>query len=369
MHAVLVPANNATNAPATGDDGPMVELVGSADGRGRLDTVRLGAPQDVRLALEQLQAATAAHLEASRAENTRRAYAADVGSFELWCARFGLDPLPAPPETVALYLTACAEAGAAVATVRRRAVAISKAHQAAGHASPTTSELVRRTLSGIARQRGTRQRRVAPVRLEMLKALLEATPEEDLLAIRDRALLLLGFAGGFRRSELAGLDVEDLTFVEEGVDVLIRRSKTDQEGEGRVVAIPRGRNRETCPVIALRRWLDIGNITAGALFRRMRANGRPGTRRRDPLGQPGEERITPQLVARVIQGAARRAGLDPTEFAGHSLRAGFATEAAARGASERAIQRQTGHRSLEILRRYIREGDRYLDNASSLLGL
>jgi site-specific recombinase XerD len=365
----MIPAINATNAPEMHDANTVISLAEEAPSVGTLDTIRLAGPHDVRDALEQLQAATVAHLEASRAKSTRRAYASDVGSFELWCGRFGLDPLPASPETVALYLTACDQAGAAVATLRRRTVAISKAHQAVGHPSPTRHELVRRTLSGIARQRGTRQRRVAPVRLEGLKAMLDASPEEDLLAIRDRAILLLGFAGGFRRSELAGLDVEDLTFVQEGVDVLLRRSKTDQEGEGRAVAIPRGRNRETCPVIALRRWLDIGNITNGPLFRRMRANGRPGTRRRDPLGLPMEERITPQLVARVVQRAARRAGLDPAEFAGHSLRAGFATEAAARGASERAIQRQTGHRSLEILRRYIREGDRYADNASGMLGL
>jgi site-specific recombinase XerD len=216
MQRIILHAVNSTNAPTMPTNTTSAALMNSTDSRARLDTVQLSGPQDVRSALEQLEAATRTHLEASRAENTRRAYASDVGSFELWCARYGLDPLPAEARTVALYLTACAEAGAAVATLRRRAVAISKAHQAAGHLSPSSSELARRTLSGIARRRSTRQRRVAPVRLDALKAMLAATPEDDLLAIRDRALLLLGFAGGFRRSELAAVDVEDLTFVEEG---------------------------------------------------------------------------------------------------------------------------------------------------------
>src|SRR5690348_6164897 len=176
MHPAIVPANNATNAPTSAVTAPTVELTGRADPRGLLDTARLGGPLDVRLALERLESAAATHLEASRAQNTRRAYAWDVGSFELWCAWYGLDPLPAEPRTVVAYLTACDEAGAAVATLRRRAVAISKAHQAAGHPSPTHHELVRRIMSGIARRRGTRQRRVAPVRLDALKAMLDATP-------------------------------------------------------------------------------------------------------------------------------------------------------------------------------------------------
>ena len=225
-------------------------------------------------------------------------------------------------------------------------------------------------MSGIARAKGTRQRQVAPLRIDMLKAMLAATPEDDLLAIRDRAILLLGFAGGMRRSELAALDVEDLTDVEEGLDVLIRRSKTDQEGAGRTIGIPRGRNRETCPVIALQRWIRLAGITEGPLFRahRSRTDG-PGPRQQRPEGRAGTARLTPQGIARVVQRAAARIGLDPAEFAGHSLRAGFATEAAAQGASERAIMRQTGHRSVEMVRRYIRDGDRYRDNAATYLGL
>jgi len=341
----------------------------SSDQRDKLDTTRLTTPGQARLRLEELRHATEQHIRRSKAPATQRAYESGFGSFALWCHQHGLESLPAEPDTVALYLTALAEQDAAVATLRIRLVCIAQAHKAAGFPPPTQSETVRRTMSGIARTKGSRQRQVTPLRLSGLKAMLKATPEDDLLAIRDRAVLLLGFAGGFRRSELAALDTADCTLVEEGVDVLIRWSKTDQEGEGRTVSIPRGRHPETCPVIALQRWLSIGDIRSGPLFRRIRPNGRPGTKRRDPLGIARDDRITPQGIARVVQRAAARAGLDPAEFAGHSLRAGFATEAAARGASERAIMRQTGHKSVEMVRRYIREGDRYVDNATAMLGL
>jgi integrase len=229
--------------------------------------------------------------------------------------------------------------------------------------------VVRRTLSGIARGTDARPRQVAPLRIGQLRAMLEATPEEDLLAVRDHALLLTGFAGGFRRSELAALRVEDLHFVDEGVDVLIRRSKTDQEGEGRTIGIPRGRHPQTCPVLALQRWLRLAELTAGPLWWGIAPNGRPGTQRHRPEGRLGTRPLSAQAIARVVQRAAARAGLDAREFAGHSLRAGFATEAAAQGASERAIMAQTGHRSVVMVRRYIRDGDRYRENAAAVLGL
>jgi integrase len=340
-----------------------------SDQRDKLDTTHLTSPGEARLRLEELRQATEDHIRRSKAPATQRAYASGFGSFELWCHQHGLDSLPAEPDTVALYLTALAGQDAAVATLRMRLVCIAQAHKAAGLPPPTQAETVRRTMSGISRAKGIRQRQVAPLRLSTLQAMLAVTPEDDLLAIRDRAILLLGFAGGMRRSELAALDVEDLTQVDEGLDVLIRWSKTDQEGAGRTIGIPRGRHPETCPVLAIRRWMAIGDIRSGPLFVRILPNGRPNTKRRDPLGQASPKRLTPQGIARVVQRAADRAGLDAREFAGHSLRAGFATEAAAQGASERAIMRQTGHRSVDMVRRYIRDGDRYRDNAASLLGL
>jgi integrase len=366
-----VPCDPPPPDPHSGFEGPPE---GSAriqrSQRDRLDSSHLVAPEDAARQLEALRQRTAESIRHSKSEATLRAYQSDFAAFQLWCQCFGLPTLPAAPDTVALYLTACSEAGAATSTLRRRLVAISQAHRAAGHLpSPTQAESVRRTIAGLARTRGSRPRQVTPIRLATLKAMLEATPEDVLLAVRDRALLLLGFASGMRRSELSGLDVSDLTFVEEGVDVLIRRGKTDPTGAGRTIGIPRGRHAETCPVLALQHWLLLAELgRKEPLFPRTLPTGRsPGKRpRRHPLA-PG--RLNPQGVARVVQRAARRAGLDPTEVAGHSLRSGFATEAAAQGAPERAIMRQTGHRSLEMVRRYIREGDRYRDNAASYLGL
>jgi site-specific recombinase XerD len=227
------------------------------------------------------------HLRRSRSEATQRAYRSDAGHFSLWCRAHGLDDLPAQPDTVVLYLSALAEAGAAISTLRRRAVSISQAHRAAGLPLPTQAEAVRRVLGGIARSRGTRPRQVAALRLPALRAMLAATPEDELLAVRDRAILLVGFAGGLRRSELAALDVGDLSFVDEGVDVFIRRSKTDQEGEGRTIGIPNGRNPATCPVLALTRWLGAAELQGGPLWPVIAPNGRPGTRRRSPEGTVG----------------------------------------------------------------------------------
>jgi integrase len=358
-----------SNAPSIGDETARV----AAPARDRLDSGHLPGPDAVADQLAALRQRTAATILRSKSEATLRAYQSDFAAFQLWCRRFGLPALPAEPDTVALYLTACSEAGAALSTLRRRVVAVSQAHRATGHLpSPTQGEAVRRTMAGLARTHGSRPHQVVPIRLATLKAMLDATPEDDLLAVRDRAVLLLGFASGMRSSELSGLDVGDLTFVEQGIDVLIRRSKTDPAGHGRTIGIPRGRHLETCPVLAVERWLSLSGLgRQDPLFPRLRANGRPTRppRRRHPAGRIAPDRLSPQAIARTVQRAACRAGLDPAQVAGHSLRSGFATEAAAQGAPERAIMRQTGHTSLEMVRRYIREGDRYRENASAYLGL
>ena len=338
--------------------------------RDRLDSAHLADPAVAAAVLAGLRQRTEATIRGAKAQATRRAYASDYGTFLLWCRRHGLAAMPAKPDTVALSLSACAEAGAAIATLRRRLVGIAQAHRAHGEASPTRHETVRQTLAGLARELGSRPRQVTPIRLRQLRAMLEAIPEDDLLALRDRALLLLGFAAALRRSELAALDVADLTFVEQGVDVLIRRSKTDPLAEGRVVGVPRGRHPETDPVLALRRWIAVAELDGGdALFPRIVPPGRRPKKPRHRAGRIAGGRLSPQGVAGVVQRSARHAGLDPESVAGHSLRSGFATEAAANGAPERAIMRQTGHRSLEMVRRYIREGDRYRENAAAYLGL
>ncbi|MCX7016750.1 MAG: site-specific integrase [Candidatus Sumerlaeota bacterium] len=308
--------------------------------------------------LEDIAAKARGFVAQAKAQNTLRAYRADWRDFTEWCAAQSLDALPTRPETVALYLTHLVHAGRRAATLQRRLSAISQAHQAAGFETPTRDARVRAVWAGIRRSIGMAQEGKAPVRLADLRSMLAATPE-GLLGLRDRALLLVGFAGAFRRSELVGLDVEDVEWRPEGMAVTIRRSKTDPEGHGRRVGIPLGRNGPaTCPVRALRAWLDAAGIEGGPIFRRVNRHG-----------QVLAKRLTSQSIALVVKRYAEAAGLDPARLAGHSLRAGLATEAAAQGASERSIMNQTGHRSVAMARRYIREGSLFLDNAAEKTGL
>jgi len=294
----------------------------------------------------------------AKAENTLRAYRSDWTHFEEWCSRQGLAPLPAAPATVALYITALAEAGRAVSTIRRRLASISAAHQAAGHQSPTQDMQVKTIWAGIRRAKGTAQRQVAPVVTEHLRAIVGALQLDTLAGLRDRALLLVGFIGAFRRSELVGLNVEDLTPTAEGFVVTLRRSKTDQEGEGETKAIPYGANAETCPARALRAWLDAAGITSGPVFRAVNRHGQVSARR-----------LSDRAVALIVKRSVEAVGLDASRFSGHSLRAGFATAAARAGASERDIARVTHHKSDRVLRRYIRDAQVFDNAALSAVGL
>jgi integrase len=245
-------------------------------------------------------------------------------------------------------VTALAEAGAKASTIQRRLAAISQAHQWAGITpSPTADWYVRTTMAGIRRTLGVAPVQKQPVVTKELRRLLAVVPDNSFAGKRDRLVLLLGFAGGFRRSELVGLDIEDVVETDDGLRIAVRTSKTDQEGEGREVGIPFGQHPETCPVRAWRAWIAASEIKTGALFR--------GVNRHDQL-QTG--RLSDKGVALIVKRAATRVGLDPTKYGGHSLRSGLATAAAAGGAPERAIMRQTGHRSVEMVRRYIRSGSR-----------
>ncbi len=266
--------------------------------------------------------------------------------------------MPAESQTVALYLTARA-ATLKTSSLARRLTTINRAHQAAGHPSPATMQnaVVSEVWKGIRRTKGTAQQGKKPFLTPDLRAMLAALPP-DLRGLRDRALLLAGFAGGFRRSELAALRVQDLEATPDGLIVRLRRSKTDPEGQGRPVALPYGSDPRTCPVRAVRAWLEQAAITAGPLFR---AIGRRGAVSQQPLH--------PDSVAYLVKRAAERAGLEALDYAGHSLRAGLATQAAMNGASELAIMKQTGHRSLATVRKYIREGTLFRDNAAAKLGL
>lgn len=286
----------------------------------------------------------------ARSPRTRHEYRRAFGSFVSWCEARHLAPLPASPKTVALYLTSRTGEGRKPATLEQDLAAIRAAHRLAGFASPREAAVVREVRAGIRRRLGVAQTRKAPLLVEQVKALAEALPA-SLSGVRDRALLLLGFAGAFRRSELVALTVEDLEWTEEGLKVRLRRSKTDPEGEGRTVGIPRG--SDACPLTALKAWLDAARIREGPLFREVTRHGRVG-----------ESALTDRTVARVIKRAAAAAGLEADAFAGHSLRAGLATSAAKAGKSERAIMRQTGHRSPLMVRRYIREAELFEDNAA-----
>lgn len=293
---------------------------------------------------------------AARSANTLRAYRSDLSDFVRYCRTHGLTPMPATPEAVASYLAHLADQGRKTSTLQRRLAAISQAHQHAGHPSPSQDAHVRTVMKGIRRTLGTAPTVKAPILTEDLRLMIAALPDHP-RSLRDRALLLLGFAGGFRRSELVGITLADLEFCRDGLTVTLRRSKTDQEGEGRKVAIPNGSTPLTCPVRALQDWLATAKIEDGFIFRAVSASGL--------ILHP----MTAQSVGLIVKQAAKRAGLDPQRFGGHSLRAGLCTTAARAGVSERAIMNQTGHRSSATLRRYIREGNLFTDNAAARLGL
>jgi len=297
------------------------------------------------------------YFRASQAENTRRAYAADWRHFLGWCKAAGRGSLPAVPETLVLYLSALAQT-AKTSTLTRRVSAISQAHQASGFESPTQQLAVRKVMAGIRREKGTAQIGKKPIVTEDLRAMVATLKGKRILDVRDRALLLMGFAGAFRRSELVGLNVDDIEINREGLVVTLRHSKTDPEGQGRRVGIPYGSTPATCPIRALLSWLEILGADQGPLFRKINRHQ-----------QIGGKRLTSQSVALVVKRAAAAAGLDAKQIAGHSLRAGLATAAAAAGVPERAIMAQTGHRSLTTLRKYIREGSLFLENAAAKVGL
>jgi integrase len=284
----------------------------------------------------------------SLAPNTRRAYLSDLAEFERWGGS-----IPASVETVAAYLAARADA-LAVATLVRHVASISKAHEARGLLNPTQSELVRATMRGIKRIRGLAQREAKPLLREDLLLVLDATGDGP-KGLRDRALLLIGFAGALRRSELVGLDVRDIEHVRRGTVLHLRRSKTDQDRKGDKVAIPHGRTR-WCPVLALETWLAASGIGEGAIFRPV-----------DRHERIHNTRLSSEAVSLVVRERIAAAGLDATGYSGHSLRAGLATSAAQAGVPAWRIKAQTRHASDAMLARYIREGELFTENAAGAL--
>jgi integrase len=280
---------------------------------------------------------------AAKAAHTRRAYAADWADFCRWAAARGASPLPGPPGLVCGYLAALAEAGRRASTITRRAAAIAHHHRAAGFDSPTTNPAVREVLRGIRHTLGAAPETKTPATHDLIARMLAACPT-TLIGLRDRALIAFGFAGAFRRSELLALDMADLTALEDGLRVVIRRSKTDPDAQGHEIAIPRGTHLR--PVEALHAWLAAAAIDTGPVFRPVTKAGAVGPA---PLGADG--------FVRALKRRAAAAGLDPAGFAGHSLRAGFLTSAAEAGADVLKMAEVSRHRSMDTLRRYVRRGN------------
>lgn len=289
-------------------------------------------------------------VDASQSKATRRAYASDWRDFSSYCERRGLSSLPATPQTLTLYVTDLAQT-AKLATIKRRLAAISQAHKERGLASPTTHEIVRRLVRGIARTNGSAQVRKSAVTLDYLRAMLLEIRGDGLKAKRDRAILLLGFAAALRRSELAALTVDDVKFCREGLRLTIRRSKTDQDAAGTEIAVPYVAAKSLCAVRAMRQWLDAAAITSGPIFRSFSLQR-----------ELSDRAIDGQDVASLVQTLARRARLEG-DFGAHSLRAGFVTVAAQAKVSLDAIARTTRHKSLAVLLGYVRPAQAFDDVA------
>lgn len=294
-----------------------------------------------------------AYAHAATADNTKRAYRAAWAGFSSWCDAKGLDPLPATPSTVGLYLADAAEV-LKVSTLRLRLAAISQAHKTAGHRLDTADPAIRKVMGGIARTKGATVAKKDAVTDAILRDAIRAYAAGDALkAKRDRALLTVGFFAALRRSELVAIDAADLQFTPEGVVLTLRRRKTDQEGQGTEIGLPVKDDTTICPVAALKDWLDASGIAEGAVFRSI---------------SKGDRLLAPRLgdrdVARIVKAATGAAGYDAAAFGGHSLRSGFITTAARKGVPERIIANQSGHKSINVLRGYVRRAGLFQENAA-----
>ena len=288
--------------------------------------------------VKSLELETLKNLKNSKSNNTLRAYQSDFRDFSVFCVKNGFSSMPTQPKIIALYITHLSKSSK-FSTLKRRIASISVLHKLKGHYLDTKHPIIMENLHGIKRTLGTRQKAKKPILINDLKLIIKAIDEEK---IRDKALILIGFSGGFRRSELVNIHYDDIEFVTEGVKILIKRSKTDQSGEGSVKAIPYFDNQEFCPVVALKNYVGkkFSNINEGKIFN-----------------------ISDKSVALIIKRYAEKAGLDSSKYAGHSLRSGFATTAAEFGAEERNIMAMTGHKTTQMVRRYIQEANLFKNNA------
>jgi site-specific recombinase XerD len=305
--------------------------------------------------IKELEKETILNLEHSKAPNTIRAYQSDFSDFRLFCAKNGFRSIPTEPKIVSLYLTHLSTNEAKMSTLKRRLVSIGVIHKLKGHYLDTKHPSIIENIMGIKRRKGSVQRGKKPLLISILKKVINVIDEqnkEEIKKFRDRSIILIGFSGGFRRNEIVSLDYEDLDFVLEGLKINIKRSKTDQFGEGSKKALPYFDNSQYCPVVSLQKWIKISNINSGPLFRRFSKGSKLS-----------ENRLTDQTVALIIKSYLQLAGVDSTNYSGHSLRSGFATSAAESGAEERSIMAMTGHKSTEMVRRYIKEANLFKNNA------
>ena len=304
--------------------------------------------------LKSLHEATLNNLKNSKANNTLRAYKSDFKDFGAFCAKHGLSSLPSEPKTVSIYLTHLSK-NSKISTIRRRLVSISMVHKLKGHYLDTKHPIITENLLGIKRVKGSIQKGKKPILINHLKSIVNVIDEqkcEEIKKLRDKSIILIGFGGGFRRTELISIDHEDLEFVAEGLKINIRKSKTDQLGEGMMKGLPYFSNEIYCPVTTLKKWLEVSKIKSGPIFRRF-SKGSLLT----------EKRLTDQSVVLLMKEYLNLAGIENKNFAGHSLRAGFATVAAESGADERSIMAMTGHKTTQMVRRYIREANIFKNNA------
>ena len=310
---------------------------------------------DIITDIKALKEETLLNLQSSKANNTVRAYKSDFNDFGIFCAKNGFKSLPTEAKIVSLYLTHLSTKNAKVSTLKRRLVSIGVIHKLKGHYLDTKHPAIIENIMGIKRRKGSIQKAKKPILINSLKIIINVIDEqkkEEIKKLRDRSIILIGFSGGFRRNEIVSLDYEDLDFVPEGLKINIKRSKTDQFGEGFTKALPYFDNSQYCPVVSLRNWMNISKITSGAVFRRFNKGSKLS-----------EHRLTDQTVALLIKQYLQLAGIDSKNYSGHSLRSGFATSAAESGAEERSIMAMTGHKSTEMVRRYIKEANLFKNNA------
>ena len=309
---------------------------------------------DIITDIKALQEETILNLKSSKSDNTLRAYKSDFNDFGLFCAKNGFKSLPSEPKIISLYLTHLSTNDIKMSTLKRRLVSIGVIHRLKGHYLDTKHPSIVENILGIKRRKGSSQIGKKPILINNLKILINAIDDQkidEIKKLRDRTIILIGFSGGFRRNEIVSLNHDDLEFVPEGLKIILRRSKTDQYGEGSLKGLPYFENPEYCPVLSIKKWLELSKINSGSIFRRFNKGSKLS-----------EKRLTDQTVALLIKQYLELAGIDSRNFSGHSLRSGFATSAAESGAEERSIMAMTGHKSTEMVRRYIKEANLFKNN-------